>query len=132
MQEVFCRLSARAGSLRIDNPEAYLFQIAANILRDRARQDISRTAAVREYAGLTQDSFEEISPERVLLGKKRLAELQRALAELPERTRAIFLLQRYEGFTYREIGARLGISTSLVEKHMMDAIKHLTVRMGRQ
>ena len=56
--------------------------------------------------------------------------LQRALLELPERTRAIFVLQRFEGLKYKEIADRLGISASSVEKHMMSAIKHIFQRMG--
>jgi RNA polymerase sigma-70 factor (ECF subfamily) len=130
VQEVFCRLAAHGDTQRIENPEAYLFQAAANLLRDRARRDISRASAVSDYSLQKSADFEEISPERVLLGRERLAALQLALTELPERTRAIFMLQRFESFTYREIAARLGISVSLVEKHMMDAIKHLTFRLG--
>lgn len=132
VQEVFCRLASRPDGIRIENPEAYLFQTAANLLRDLARRDGARREPKEQIRLQEQDKFEEISPERVLLGKQRVALLQDALNELPERTRAIFLLHRFEDFKYGEIASRLGISTSLVEKHMMDAIKHLTIRMGRE
>src|SRR3546814_7617310 len=59
--------------LRIKNPEAYLFQTAANLLRDRARRDISRREAKEQIKLQEQDRFEEISPERVLLGKQRIS-----------------------------------------------------------
>ena len=39
VQEVFCRLAARSESQPMDKPEAYVFQAAANLLRDRARRD---------------------------------------------------------------------------------------------
>lgn len=45
--------------------------------------------------------------------------MERALLELPERTRVVFALNRYEEFTYQEIAMRLGVSVSAVEKHMM-------------
>lgn len=57
--------------------------------------------------------------------------LRAALEELPPRTRAVFLLHRFDGFKYREIAKRLGISSSSVEKHMMVAIKHVLARMGK-
>ena len=133
VQEIFCRLAARTGEAApMENAEAYIFQMAANLLRDRARREISRTAADRALAEQSGNSFEEISPERVLLGRRRLAEFRRALTELPERTRAIFLLHRFEELKYAEIAIRLGISTSSVEKHMMDAIRHLVDRLGRE
>ncbi len=130
MQEVFCRLSSRADEIELRNPEGYVFQIAANLLRDRARRHGIEAAGRRELAASSDGKFEDISPERVLLGKARLRQVQDALAELPERTRAVFVLQRFEEFTYKDIANRLGISTSLVEKLMMDAIKHLASRLG--
>jgi len=131
VQEVFCRLSERAGLDEVENQEAYLFQTAANLLRDRARRDQTRTAANRDLVEQAKETFEEISPERVLLGKRRIEELTRALMELPERTRVIFLLHRFEDRKYGEIARQLGISVSSVEKHMMDAIRHLKSRQGQ-
>ena len=131
VQEVFTRLAARSDAPRMENPEAYIFQTAANLLRDRARRDMTRSAAIREFAENSREAFEEISPERVLQGRQGVADLQRALLELPERTRAIFVLHRFEELKYSEIARRLGISVSSVEKHMMDALRHIALRMGR-
>ncbi|HLT92770.1 MAG TPA: sigma-70 family RNA polymerase sigma factor [Woeseiaceae bacterium] len=130
VQEVFCRLAARAGSHRIQNPEAYVFQVAANLLRDRARTDLSQREAKQRLVLGRRDDRDEISPERVVLGRERIDLVRHALNELPERTRAIFVLHRFEGLKYREIARRLGISASLVEKHIMDAIGHLRLRLG--
>jgi len=131
IQEVFYRLAARAENTQMEKPEAYIFQIAANLLRDRARKEITRRASTKQLFDQNENNFEEISPERVLLGKQSLVALKNALNELPERTRVIILLHRFEELKYREIAVRLGISVSSVEKHIMDAIKHLTYRLGR-
>lgn len=129
VQELFCRLAAREDKLTLDHPEAYIFQVAANLLRDRARRTVSRLAAASELSERGRFSCEEISPERVLQGRERVALVRQALAELPERTRAIFLLHRFEDLKYAEIAQRIGVSSSLVEKHMMDALKHLRFRL---
>ncbi len=131
IQEVFCRLVARTENTRMEKPEAYIFQIAANLLRDKARKEITQRVSTKQLFDQNENNFEEISPERVLLGKQNLGALKNALNELPERTRVIILLHRYEELKYREIASRLGISMSSVEKHMMDAIKHLAYRLGR-
>ena len=55
--------------------------------------------------------------------------LQRALAELPRLCRESFLLRKIEGLSHPEIAERLGISRALVEKHIVNAMKHCRVRM---
>ncbi len=129
VQEVFCRLAARVGK-DIDNPEGYLFQMAANILRDRARRDMVRHVSDHETFEEENHGKEALSPERVMAGRQRIDALKMALKELPERTRAIFLLHRFEELQYVEIARRLGISKSSVEKHMMKAISHVAFRVG--
>ena len=131
VQEVFCRLAARRQPGDVDNTEAYIFQMAANLLRDRARRQATRSAADRALEAGGGNSFEEISPERVLLGKQRLALLERVLGELPERTRVVFLLHRFEELKYAEIAKRLEISVSSVEKHMMEAMRRIKARFER-
>lgn len=131
VQEVFVRLAAREPAASMEHAEAYIFQMAANLLRDRARRRATRTAADRDLTAGDANSFEEISPERVLLGKQRLALLERVLGELPERTRVVFLLHRFEELKYAEIARRLEISVSSVEKHMMEAMRQIRTRFER-
>lgn len=131
VQELFCRLATKSGSLRMENPDAYIFQMAANLLRDHARRQNTRDSTGRALVEQSATSFEELSPERVLLARRRLAEVRKALAELPEKTRAIFILHRFEELKHAEVAQRLGISKSSVEKHMMDAMKHLLERLER-
>ena len=53
------------------------------------------------------------------------------LGELPERTRVVFLLHRFEELKYAEIARRLEISVSSVEKHMMEAMRQIKTRFER-
>jgi RNA polymerase sigma-70 factor (ECF subfamily) len=131
VQEVFVRLAAREPATSMEHADAYIFQMAANLLRDRARRHATRNAADRDLKAGDANSFEEISPERVLLGKQRLALLERVLGELPERTRVVFLLHRFEELRYAEIARRLEISVSSVEKHMMEAMRRIRTRFER-
>ena len=129
-QEVFARLMAMP-EVRLSQADAYIFQIAANLLRERARLRERRPEDIHdpqsdEFAGRS----EEFSPERILLGREAYARMIEALQELPERVRAIFVLNRFEELSAAEIARRLGVSVSTVEKDMMRAVAHLRARLA--
>lgn len=132
-QDVFLRLAQRGGLADIARIETYMFQTAANVLRDRARRRIVRRgeAALAPQHLLHTADLEDFSPERVCCGREQVALVAAALHELPERTRAIFLLHRFEDLTYPDIAGRFEISVSAVEKHMMRALVHVGAAVGR-
>ena len=129
VQEVFLRLARRRGAAPVEAAEGYVFAIANSVLADSYRR-----ASRRPQGGEPLERAESLaladsrSPERVLLGHEELAIVERALCELPERTRFAFVLSRYEELSYPEIARRLGVSVSAVEKHMMRALAHLARR----
>lgn len=141
-QEVFLRMVGRDGGEAPENPEVYVFQVAANLLRDRVRRDVARKADAHASldapgdltaSGITNHPqlVEDRGPERVLLAREMLAEALRALDELGERTRHIYILHRLEKMRHKEIAALLGLSVSAVEKHIIRAVAHLAERCGR-
>ncbi len=74
-------------------------------------------------------SDEEQTPERILLGREAYTQMLAALYELPERTRTVFILSRFEDVRGPEIARRVGVSISAVEKHIMRALAHLRARV---
>ena len=60
--------------------------------------------------------------------QQRMA-LKRALAELPERTREIFRLNRIEGMTHAEVARHLDICDSSVQKHLAKALAYVMQRL---
>lgn len=128
VQEVFLRLAKR-GLADIEQVEGYMFQTAANVLRDRFRHRSVRHADAQN--ALDENYAEDVafSPERVLLGREALDQLVNGIKELPERTRQVFALSRFEGLRQPEIARRLGISLSSVEKHLQRALVALYSRL---
>jgi RNA polymerase sigma-70 factor (ECF subfamily) len=134
VQEVFMRLIRRGSTsaLACENLSAYVFETAGSVLKDRLRKHVTHRVAAHEPFDSDRHSDVDCSPERVLLGKERLARATAVLLELPERTRVIFVLRRLEGMHFKDIAARLGISVSAVEKHMQRAITHLMRRIQQE
>ena len=128
-QEVFTRLMA-LGADGMRQADAYVFQMAANLLRDRGRREKVREAYRFGVLAGEGVGVEPLDPERVLAGRQSLGQIAAALREAPERTRSIFLLYRVEQMKKRDIAETYGISTSAVDKHLMKAMAHLWKRLG--
>jgi RNA polymerase sigma-70 factor (ECF subfamily) len=127
VQEVFLRLARRAEETPVEAIDGYVFAVAGSVLVDSHRKTARQWPLTADDDGALQVP-EDRSPERILLGQEQLAAMERALVELPERTRVVFVLNRFEEFTYQEIAARLDVSVSAIEKHMMRALAHLARR----
>ena len=128
-QEVFLRLSRRLDVEQVENPEAFLFRTAVNLLRDRSRRGKTLASHLVEMTH-RGSAVEELSPERVLEGRQSLASVLRALDELDERTRDAFILHRLEGMRHAEIADLYGVSVSSIEKYIIKALAHLAARAG--
>jgi len=51
--------------------------------------------------------------------------IEKAINNLPPTCRLVFLLSRYEQYSYKMIASELNISVKAVENHMMKALKLL-------
>lgn len=140
-QEVFLRLIPTMGSHDVRKRDAFIFQIATNLLRDRSR----RRAARRESYHVSVDfrpqsddppstqpppvAIDELTPERIALSQEQVDQMLLALDELSERSRSIFLMFKLKGMKQKDIAEMLGISVSAVEKHIIKALCHLANRL---
>jgi RNA polymerase sigma factor (sigma-70 family) len=131
VQEVFLHL-ARSGRVdAVEQPEAYLFKTAANLLLDRERRLKARESRAHEpyEEGAHGGAHVALSPERELLGSQAIEQLVAALYELPARAREVWALYHLEDLSHAQIATRLGISVSTIEKHMSRAMAHLLKRL---
>jgi RNA polymerase sigma factor (sigma-70 family) len=129
VQEVFIRLAHRSQLEDINYLEGYVFQVAANVIRDRLRRRLTRHAADHDPIEESLLPTDDFSPERVLQGRQLLTQAIGALEELPARTRQVFILYRYEEMTQEQIAAHLGLSLSGVRFLLRQAKAHLARRL---
>jgi RNA polymerase sigma-70 factor (ECF subfamily) len=125
VQQVFLRLAQYRELAHIQNPDGFIFQTAANILKDHYRQNVVRRQNADHSAVSAGAGGSDLSPERVLAGKETLAHLVNALRQLPDRTRDVFVLRCFEGLKNAEIAQLHRISVRAVEKHMVKALTHI-------
>jgi RNA polymerase sigma-70 factor (ECF subfamily) len=129
VQEVFLLMQARGSASDIENIEGYLFRTAANVLGMRRRRSTwawGRQEDVEEVDGLA----DELSPERILIGREALDTMMAALRELPPRCANAFILYRFEHLPQEAIAKRMGISVKAVEALVQRAARRLFDRVG--
>lgn len=126
VQELFMRLLRRADLFALENLDGYVFETAANLMRDKVRRDTARSTDRHDDVSELDLATDEPSAEDNVASRQRLNRLLAALDTLPPRAQAVVMLRRFEDMSYAQIAKRLGISVSAVEKHMvraMDALK---------
>lgn len=131
-QEVFLRLQARAGAEPVENVEGYVFKIARNVLISRYRLKGFNGLAAHEAWSDDADGPDDLSPERILIGKQEYERLVAAILDLPPRARAAFLFHRFENMTYQAIAERMGIAKRSVKELMQRAVDRLSEEMERE
>lgn len=128
-QEAWLRMHRLEHPEHLSNPKAYLFQMASNLGVDRARRQALEQRVCREQF---LDGIHEVLPsaERSVAAEESIELVRQALADLPVDCRQAFVLHRGRDLSYPDIAAQLGVSTSMVEKHIARALRHLRDRLS--
>jgi RNA polymerase sigma factor (sigma-70 family) len=129
-QEAFLKYMEVEPRSAIKDPRAFLFTVAANLARDRQRHGRRwRTVELDDSNG---DFLLPAAPssDRVLAGHEQLRRLEQAVAELPAKCRLVFIMQRIDGLTYREIGRRMSLSETMVRKYAARALVYCHARLS--
>lgn len=129
-QESFLRLAEQGHAAGIDNSPAYLYRTASNLLIDHQRQQARRKTDLVPHERLVEIEDSGTSLEDRTAALQQVEHMQRALDELPLRTRQIFQLNRVDGLTHAQVADELGISDSSVQKHLAKALAHVMQRLA--
>ncbi len=128
VQNAWLRMSRLNSTAAIDHPRAYLFTAARNAAVDfTLRQNREWTYRIDlddlGEAAVSADTIEDI------FRRQRIARLAVVLNELPRACQTAFVMNKIEGRSHAEIAKQLGVSVSMVEKHIMRALIHCRDRM---
>ncbi|RHR50387.1 RNA polymerase sigma-70 factor [Parabacteroides sp. AF17-28] len=118
-----------------DHADALLLTILKNKSLDHLKHEAIKAEAIHSMSNLNQRELEiristlqacdpeEIFSEEV---KKIIAD---TLATLPEQTRRIFVMSRFQNKSNKEIAEELGITVKGVEYHITKALKPLRISL---
>lgn len=115
----------------LENVKSYLYQTALNLAIDRMRRQQRGNHYHQQMKDMMEqtDDYHCPSPERLLSSRQELKHINLALKELPDSCQRAFLMHRTQHLSYREISEALEVSVSMVEKHIIHALKHLRKKL---
>jgi len=120
VQQIFVDLWIKREKLQIDSLKSYLYQSVRNSALDVLKH---KKVESRYLISLDKSEPEEMTD---LMEEAELAHrINRAIQNLPEKCREIFVLCRFEELKYAEIADRLNISVKTVEMQVSIALKKL-------
>lgn len=129
LQECFRRLFASSAYPRVlfEEPRAYLFRTARNLVAERHRKRTRSHA--NDHHSFDEPALPGPDPHHAIDARDQLRRIEAVLAGLNAQTRTIFLLHRLDGLSYEEIAASEGVKVKRVEKEIAKAM--LAIRQAR-
>ncbi|MBD8496121.1 sigma-70 family RNA polymerase sigma factor [Pseudomonas syringae] len=113
----------------LEYPKAFLYRTAINLCVDAFRRGVVRNS---ESLGdiVAEEGPQTQGPHATLYQLQRAELVMVALEELSDKCRQAFLLRKLDGLCHDEIATAMGISKAMVEKHIVNAMKHCRVRVS--
>jgi RNA polymerase sigma factor (sigma-70 family) len=138
IQEVFYELVvANRLLMPIDYVTGWLFRVARNRITDLFRKKRPENFTDAAVIGEDGDLLEiedllpspDAGPEALCVRNVLLDELERALGELPDEQREVFVAHELEGRSFKELSAESGVNVNTLLSRKRYAVLHLRQRL---
>lgn len=100
-----------------------------NLVMNKLKSEFRHNKVALQFQVCYQPDQDVLTPEDVTIYNETKLNFEKAIGELPEKQRTVFLLNRNDGLKYHEIADCLGISVKAVEKRMTIALKTLRANL---
>ena len=133
LQDVFSRLvEANRLLMPIDHVTGWLFRVARNRITDLFRK--KRPERLSDEDELRLDDLlpsPDAGPDALYARNVLLDELERAVADLPDEQREVFVAHELEGRSFKEMAAATGVSVNTLLSRKRYAVRRLRERLQR-
>jgi RNA polymerase sigma-70 factor (family 1) len=126
-QDVFMTVWEKRADMHLQNMKSLLYKIAAGLIVDYYRKDDVKADFTKWVSYNSSKTTAAADQETEF--NETMQHYAQALNKMADGQREVFLMNREEQLTYREIAERLQISVKTVEKRMSGALKILNENM---
>lgn len=131
VHDVCVQLLERGEKDDVRAPLALLRKISNDTAISRYRSDRRRGAWVQAFAELPEVACPAPTPVSRYDAERELQLLANAIASLPPRCQAVFIMHKVHQMPQAEVAEHLGISIKTVEKHLRLGVAACRERLGR-
>ncbi len=126
VQMTFTKLTNMDEIDHLENPRAYLYRIANNLVIDQLRNQDRHNKWVSEEQAINQDIDDTIDdPARISIAKQQLRILKQTIDGMSERRKLFIKQSRFENLSNVEIAKSAGVTEAAVRKHLSKALVEL-------
>ncbi|MEX6625362.1 RNA polymerase sigma factor [Tenacibaculum salmonis] len=127
VQESYIKLWDNCNKIIFEKSKSFLYTVANN----RFLNEVAHKKVVLQHqkTNVNRDKT-NLTPEFILEEKEFYIKLKKAIADLPEKQREVFLLSRIDKKKYIEISEIVGVSVKAIEKRMSKALLTLKNKIG--
>lgn len=119
--ESYTKLWEKCAEVVWETAKGFLFTVAKRLFLNKVSHD--KVVLTFEKENPLKDKSED--PHFVMRGEEFKAKLEEEIGKLPERQRTIFLMNRIDKMSYKEVAEALDISVKAVEKSLGKVMKKL-------
>ncbi len=129
--DAYLRIKPVLEQQTVEKPEALLYTTARRLALNRLkRRQISPVATNNDRVNTAASAIPGVVQQ--VIARQEWAQLESAIAQLPEGCRTVLLLRKIELLSHQEIADRLDIAVSTVEKQHARALRLLRASLARQ
>ena len=127
VQEFYMKLWINRGKVKIKgNVRSYVFSSCRNAALNHIRDENTKKRTIETFAE-SQITDEEISDMEDYLDA-----LEKCIARLPERSKQVFLMHKFDDYSQKEISAKLNISVKTIKNQIWKSLQYLRECLGQK
>ena len=127
VQDAFLKIWKRCAEVIYETAKSFLFTVCNNALRN----EFKHQKVVLQHESIPRNNSDHETPDFIMETEDFKKQLEKAIANLSDKEREVFLLSRIDKKTYKEIAEIIGIGVKAVERRMSNAFVSLRKDLGK-
>lgn len=121
-QEAYVRAFTAEKNTHIEQPKAFLFQVARNVALTRLKKKSREIHQCIDELSESETGMIDEAVDDHVEALELLDTYREAVIAMPAKCRNVFILRKVYGFKHNEIAEKMGMSVSSVEKYVRRGI----------
>lgn len=118
VQDTFIKLWEHCKKVPPTKAKAFVYRVGYNLFLDRVKHQ----KVVQKFQAAPTERSGPEDPQFQVEQQEFEDRLWAAIADMPEKNRVVFLMNRLDGLTYNQIAEEVGVGVKAVEKRMQKAL----------